>query len=54
MRKCLRDARTAGTLSGMPERGEFAGLQVEMRTGFATMASGMGDITHLLQPRDDG
>ena len=35
-------------------RGEFGGLVVEMRAGFATLASGMGDITRLLQPRDDG
>ena len=35
-------------------RGEFADLVVEMRVGFATLASGMGDITRLLQPRDDG
>lgn len=35
-------------------RGGFAELQVQMRAGFATLASGMGDITRLLQPRDDG
>jgi hypothetical protein len=29
-------------------------LGVEMRAGFATLASGMGDITRLLQRRDDG
>jgi|tagenome__1003787_1003787.scaffolds.fasta_scaffold20654828_2 hypothetical protein len=30
-------------------RGEFTELRLEMRTGFATLASGMGDITRLLQ-----
>lgn len=35
-------------------RGGFTELRTEMRVGFATLASGMGDITRLLQRRDDG
>ena len=30
-------------------RGELGELRIEMRTGFATLASGMADITTLLQ-----
>ena len=32
----------------------IADLRTEMRVGFTTLASGMADITRLLQPRDDG
>jgi septal ring factor EnvC (AmiA/AmiB activator) len=35
-------------------RAGLADLRVEMRAGFAALASGMGDITRLLQRRDDG
>ena len=35
-------------------RGEFTGLRGEMRAGFATLASGMADITRLLQRGTDG
>jgi hypothetical protein len=35
-------------------RGGLADLRVEMRTGFATLATGMADITRLLRPGTDG
>ena len=43
-------AELRGEFTGL--RGEFTELRLEMRTGFATLASGMGDITRLLQRRD--
>jgi len=41
-----------GEFTGL--RGEFTGLRGEMRAGFATLASGMADITRLLQRGTDG
>jgi hypothetical protein len=34
-------------------RGGLSELRIEMRTGFATLASGMADITTLLQRTSD-